>query len=234
MKVKAINLSKPKEVEHNGRMILTGIFKQSVKHQVMVTRAGLEGDGQADLKAHGGPDKAIYVYSEENYRFWEHEINRSTMPFGQFGENFTVDEMTDEVVHIGDIFKIGKLLAQVTQPRVPCFKLGIKMDLATFPRQFMWSGRVGFYMRVLEEAKVNTGDSIELVSEHPLKLTIKKSMLALSDSPENKEIILHALQIEGLSETIKSIWLFSIGGFTAYLVFFALETKVHRMSSAKW
>lgn len=199
MELLAINLSGLKKVAYKDRWIDTGIYKEPVQGAIRLTECGLEGDGQADLKNHGGPDKAVYVYTLENYRYWEWELGRD-LPFGQFGENFTVTGMPDEAVHIGDIFRIGEVKVQVSQPRVPCFKLGIKMEDPAFVGRFHHSGRVGFYLRVLQQGVVTAGDAIELLEAYPAKLSIGEAMLALHRGPRQREIIDRALEIPALSD----------------------------------
>ncbi|BBA34305.1 MOSC domain protein [Methylocaldum marinum] len=201
MELLAISLAEPKQVEYHGRSISTGIYKEPVEGPVKVGTFGLEGDVQVDLKNHGGKDKAIYVYTVENYRFWERELNKSSFAFGQFGENFTVSGMPDDTVHIGDIFAIGKLVVQVTQPRVPCFKLGIRMGDPSFVDAFLNSGRNGFYFRVLEEGEVNSGDTIVRLQQDEVRLNIRDAMLAIIKGPRQQEIIERALRIEALSES---------------------------------
>jgi MOSC domain-containing protein YiiM len=199
MELLAISLSEPKKVAYKGRWIETGIYKEPVRGSIRLNESGLEGDGQADLKNHGGPDKAVYAYTLENYRYWEQELGRD-LPFGQFGENFTVCGMPDEAVNIGDIFRIGEVKVQVTQPRVPCFKLGIKMGDPGFVARFHHSGRVGFYLRVLQEGAVTAGDPIELLEADPAQLCISVAMLALTKGPRQQEIISRALAISALSQ----------------------------------
>jgi MOSC domain-containing protein YiiM len=203
MELLAISLAEPKQVEYDGRLISTGIYKEPVEGPVKAGAFGLEGDVQVDLKNHGGKDKAIYVYTVENYRFWERELKKSSFAFGQFGENFTVSGMPDDTVHIGDIFAIGELVVQVTQPRVPCFKLGIKMGDPSFVDAFLNSGRTGFYFRVLEEGEVNSGDAIVRLQEDEGRLNIRDAMLAIIKGPRQQEIIERALRIEALSESWK-------------------------------
>lgn len=201
MKLLAISLAQAKQVEYNGRSVSTGIFKEPVVGPVKANPFGLEGDVQVDLENHGGKDKAIYVYTAENYRFWEKELDNPPFPYGQFGENFTVSGMPDEAVHIGDIFQVGKIVVQVTQPRVPCFKLGIKMGTPSFVDTFLKSGRTGFYFRVLEEGEVCSGDPIVRVQEGTERLTIADAMLAIIKGPRQQEIIAKALRIEALSQS---------------------------------
>lgn len=200
MELLAISLAVPKQVEYNQRWISTGIYKEPVSRPVRATALGLEGDVQVDRKNHGGQDKAIYAYTVENYRFWEQELNRGSFPYGQFGENFTVTGLPDEAVHIGDLFRIGPILVQVTQPRVPCFKLGLKMGDPLFVNAFLRSGRAGFYLRVLEEGEVSPGDTIMRIRVDEERLTLRDAMLALVKGPRQHEIIDRALRIDALSE----------------------------------
>ena len=144
MKLLSVNVSLPKEINFKGKTVRTGIFKKPVQGPVRVNKLNLEGDGQADLVGHGGEFRAVYVYSFDNYAYWERELDRKDFQYGQFGENFTVEGMLDEEVHVGDIFRIGTALFQVTQPRVPCYKLAIKMGVEGFYSRILESGRLGF------------------------------------------------------------------------------------------
>ena len=200
MKLLSISLAEARQVEYNQRQVSTGIYKEPVDGAVSATELGLMGDVQVDRENHGGRDKDIYVYSIENYLFWQEQLGVEAFPHGQFGENFTVSGMEDENVHVGDIFQFGEILVEVTQPRVPCFKLGIKMGDPKFVETFLHSGRVGFYLRVLREGTVRADDTISLAQEHPAKLNIRDCMLAIIKGPRQHEIIARALAIEALSE----------------------------------
>ncbi|MEO1653742.1 MAG: MOSC domain-containing protein, partial [Bacteroidota bacterium] len=159
-KLISVNVSLPKEVTYKGKTVRTGIFKEPVSGRVQVKKLNLEGDGQADLIGHGGEMRAVYVYSYDNYPPWAEELERDDFAYGQFGENFTVQGMLDSEIHIGDQFKIGTALFEVSQPRVPCYKLAMKMGVPDFYRRILKSGRLGFYFRVLEEGEVGAGDEI--------------------------------------------------------------------------
>ncbi len=174
MKLVSVNVSLPKLVVHDGGMVLTGIFKEPVSGRVRVTTLKLEGDGQADLDVHGGAHKAVYAYPCEHYDHWRRELGRNDFGFGQFGENLTVEGLLEDVVHIGDVFRVGSALLQVSQPRTPCFKLGIKMGTQSFLKPFLWSGRIGFYCRVLEEGEVGAGDPIHAVRTDPARLSVRE------------------------------------------------------------
>jgi len=199
MKLLSINVSLPKEVPYMGKTTTTGIFKEPVHGRVMLRTLNLDGDGQADLKGHGGIHKAAYTYSTENYDYWKRELGRTDFTFGQFGENFTVEEMLDAAIHVGDVFRVGTALVEVTQPRVPCFKLGIKMGLAPFPKMFLASGRPGFYLRVLEEGEVGAGDVIERITIDSERMTVREVCHLLYFDPKNVEGARKALRIQALS-----------------------------------
>lgn len=199
MSLRSVNVSVPKEVLHSGKTIRTGIFKEAVEDRVMLKRLNLEGDGQADLWSHGGAFKAVYVYSFENYGYWERELGRSDFKMGQFGENFTVEGMLEDAIHIGDIFRIGGALVEVSQPRVPCHKLAIKMGIEGFQNQFLSSGRVGFYFRVLEEGEVGAGDDIMLVKRDAQAMTVREVNELLYLDKENLDGSRKALSVPALA-----------------------------------
>ncbi|MBS1212365.1 MAG: hypothetical protein H6R26_981 [Proteobacteria bacterium] len=198
MQLLAISRATPRQIEHRGQVMQTGIYKEPVAGEHQVLRLGLPDDCQVDRVNHGGEDKAIYAYTLENHRYWEECLGLS-FPFGQWGENFTVSGMPDETVHVGDIFRIGSVVLQVTQPRVPCFKLGIKLGDSAFIARFHHSGRVGFYLRVLEEGVVSAPSPIELLERDAGGLDIRDAMLALSKGPRQREIIERALAVPALS-----------------------------------
>lgn len=195
----SVNVSLPKDILHKGKTISTGIFKEPVKGRIRVSKLNLEGDGQADLIGHGGIFRAVYVYSHDNYLYWANELNRNDFKYGQFGENFTVEGMLDDDIHVGDKFRIGTTLFEVTQPRVPCFKLAIKMDVEGFYSQILSSGRLGFYFRVLEEGEVGAGDVIEKVHEDPVAMTIQEVNSLLYFDKHDFKGMNNALKIKALS-----------------------------------
>src|SRR3954465_3364904 len=173
MKLASVNVSLPRPVEFRGQSGATSIFKEPTEGRVRVRRLSLEGDWQADLRYHGGLNKAVYAYPSEHYAAWAQELGRADLRPGQFGENLTVDGLTEDTVRLGDVFRIGTALLQVTQPRYPCYKLGIRMGDPAFPRRFLASGRTGFYLRVVEEGELGAGDAIEL-TERSDGLTIRE------------------------------------------------------------
>ena len=201
MKLLSVNVSKPKAVSYNGKTIHTGIFKVPVQGRVTLQRFNLDGDGQGDLAVHGGIDKAVYAYPNEHYEYWRRELLRDDLTYGQFGENFTVKGMLEDGVHIGDVFRVGTALVEVSQPRVPCFKLGLKMGIPTFPKRFLASERSGFYLRVQEAGEVGAGDAIERIKVGPERLTVKAVHHLLYFDSSNLEGIHEVLGIPALAES---------------------------------
>src|SRR5215475_10012953 len=173
MKLLSINVGLPREVEWDGRIIQTSIFKAPVHGRVPVRNLNVDGDQQSDLRVHGGVDKAVYVYPSEHYAFWRGELPNADLSWGAFGENFTTQRpLDDNVVHIGDRFRIGSTEFVVTQPRMPCFKLGIRFGRADMVKRFMHSGRNGFYLAVVNEGEVAAGDAIESVARDENGVTV--------------------------------------------------------------
>ena len=199
MKLLSVNVSLPREVPYRDGTLTTGIYKEPIEGRVWLGQLHLEGDGQADLKAHGGTYKAVYVYPHEHYAYWSTELGRDDLTYGQFGENFTVEGMLETDVNVGDTYRIGSALVQVTQPRVPCFKLAHKMGIPTFVKTFLQANRPGFYLRVLEEGEVGGGDEIELVQADPVGMSIAEMNHLLYFDNTNTENAKRALQVEGMS-----------------------------------
>jgi MOSC domain-containing protein YiiM len=199
MQVVSVNVSKPKDVVHDGAVVSTGIFKEPVKGRLWVRKLGIEGDGQADLTAHGGPDQAVYAYPVEHYAYWEEQLGRDPLPFGQFGENLSITGIDEASARVGDTLKIGTAVLQVTQPRLPCYKLGIRMGAGkTFPKRFQKSGRVGFYLRVMKEGELAAGDRIERV-DVPDSVTIAEFLKVYGSKRPSRRAISRVLAAPGLS-----------------------------------
>lgn len=174
MRLVSVNVGTPRRVEHQGRTVATGIFKRPVPGSVRVGATNLAGDGQADLRVHGGPHKAVYLYPREHYAHWAAVLERSDLPFGFFGENLTVAGMNEDETWIGDVLRVGSAVLQVSQPRTPCFKLALRTGIGDFPRLFAASGRTGFYLRVLEEGEVFSGAPIERLARDPAGLPVRR------------------------------------------------------------
>ena len=199
MTLLSINVSLPKEVPFGNKTLITGIYKEPIEGRVMLRTMSLDGDGQADLQAHGGTYKAVYVYPHEHYAYWSDTLERDDFSYGQFGENFTVTGMLETDVLVGNIYRIGGAMVQVTQPRVPCFKLAHKMGIPTFVKTFLQANRPGFYLRVLEEGIVGAGDEFELITADPIGMSVADINYLLYFDKTNVEQAERALQIEGMS-----------------------------------
>ncbi len=198
MKLVSVNVSLPRDVVTTRGVLRTGIFKEPVQGPVMARTSNLDGDGQADRRNHGGTYKTIYAYPIEHYPYWQARLGRSDFAFGQFGENFTVEGLLEDAAQIGDAYRVGGALVQVTQPRAPCQKLALRMDRPQFPKEFLASGRVGFYLRVLEEGLVRGGDSVELVARDPEVLTVREASRLWYLAPEDLDGTRRALRVAAL------------------------------------
>ncbi|MBZ5562595.1 MAG: MOSC domain-containing protein [Acidobacteriia bacterium] len=200
MKIISINVALPKVIVSNGEEVPTGIFKLPVNGPVRVHALNLEGDGQADLANHGGPNKAVYAYAWNNAQFWKQTLGRDDLHPGSFGENLTVDEFAEDTVAVGDELAIGTARFVVTQPRIPCFKLGIAMGLPAFPKMFLESGRTGFYLRVLDEGIVRAGDNIQKVdNREPARVTVRELAAAVQTLQASDDLLRRIRSLRALS-----------------------------------
>lgn len=168
----SVNVGQPREIQWNGRTVLTSIFKDPVSGPIRLQPHNLVGDQQADLTVHGGPDKAVYVYPSAYYADWRQDLPATDLPWGMFGENLTMAGVTDQTVHIGDRYRIGTTEVVVTQPRLPCYKLGIRFGRQTFLKQFLNSGRTGFYLSVAQAGEITGGDPVTLVARESHGVTV--------------------------------------------------------------
>ncbi len=200
----SVNVGLPRDVEWNGRVVHTGIWKEPVRGRCRVGRLNLEGDGQGDLAGHGGEQRAVFVYQIESYGHWQEQLKRTDFVHGQFGENFTVEGLSDDEVCIGDRFQIGSAVFEVTQPRVTCYRVGIRMNEPRMPALLTASGRPGFYFRVLQEGAVGAGDDIVKVGEAEERMTVAEinALLYLPDHARDR--LERALRIEALSHGWRS------------------------------
>jgi len=195
----SVNVGLPRDIEWKGRTVHTGIWKEPVPGRRRVGRLNVQGDGQGDLAGHGGEQRAVFVYQIESYRYWQKQLKRADLVFGQFGENFTIEGWPDDAVCIGDRFQIGSALFQVTQPRVTCYRVGIRMNEPRMPALLTSSGRPGFYFRVLQEGEVGAGDEIAKVGEVPERMTVAEINALLYTPNHSRDRLERALRIEALS-----------------------------------
>ncbi|MDA0179793.1 MOSC and FAD-binding oxidoreductase domain-containing protein [Solirubrobacter phytolaccae] len=195
----SVNVGLPKDVAWQGKTVFTGVFKEPVSGPRRVRRLNIDGDGQGDLGGHGGEMRAVFVYQAESYRYWEHELGRDDFSHGQFGENFTVDGLADAEVCIGDRYRIGTAVFEVTQPRVTCYRVGLRMNDPRVPALLVSHHRPGFYFRVLEEGEVEAGDAIVKLASGPEQMTVAEvdALLYLPGHPRQQ--LLRALRIPALS-----------------------------------
>ena len=201
MKLQSIFVGLPRTVSHQGKEVSTGIFKEEIKGVVKVNQLNIEGDQQADLTVHGGINKAVYVYAAEHYDFWKKERSDLVFSPGVFGENLSVTGLDKEdEVFIGDEFKIGTTIFAVTSPRLPCFKLGIKMNDNKFVKDFMQAERTGFYFKVLTEGQIQPGNSIEQLSSDPNKLSVRDIVRLYGVEKNNKSLLEKAVNTSALPE----------------------------------
>jgi MOSC domain-containing protein YiiM len=204
MKLLSVNVGRPRAVMQDGDAVLTGIFKDPVKGRVTLRTLNLDGDGQADLSVHGGPTKAVYVYPSEHYDYWKRELPGMELPWGMFGENFTTVGLLESQLNIGDKFHVGSATVTVTEPRMPCYKLGIKFGRPDIVKKFLASERTGFYFRVLEEGEVGADDGIRLIERNNDGLRVSDVTSLYTREKANLGLLRRAIKVEALPESWKS------------------------------
>jgi MOSC domain-containing protein YiiM len=198
-KVISLNVGLPRTVTFHRQTVTTGIFKEPVTGRIKLRRLNLDGDKQADLTVHGGPDKAVYAYPSEHYDYWKKRLPNVKLPWGMFGENLTTEGLLEDHVHIGDVFRVGSSEVVSTQPRMPCYKLGVKFGRMDIVRQFMNSKLTGIYFRVLKEGEVGAGDAIELIDRDENNVTVK-DIVKLATGEVDIATLRRAVNIEALPE----------------------------------
>lgn len=204
MKLISVNVGLPREVVYKGKTVKTGIFKEPVPGRVQVHRLNLDGDRQADLSVHGGPSKAVYAYPSEHYGYWRQELPGMDLPWGMFGENFTTEGLLEDLVNIGDRFRVGSAEVMVTEPRLPCYKLGVKFGREDIVKRFLQSGRTGFYVAVLQEGEVGAGDGIERIGRDRNSIPvpdITRLYITRNYSHADLQILQRATQLAALPES---------------------------------
>jgi ferredoxin-NADP reductase/MOSC domain-containing protein YiiM/ferredoxin len=195
----SVNVGLPRDIAWKGRTVHTGIWKTPVQGRCQARRLNLDGDGQGDLSGHGGEHRAVFVYQIESYRYWQERLGRTDFAYGQFGENFTIEGMPDQDVCIGDRYRIGSAMFEVTQPRVTCYRVGIRMNEPRMPAFLTGSGRPGFYLRVLQEGEVGAGDEIVKVAQSKERMTVAEINALLYSTGHSRCQLERALRIEALS-----------------------------------
>lgn len=197
--VVSVNVGLPREVEWRGKTVRTAVWKQPVQGRVFAGRLNLVGDGQADLAGHGGEQRALMVYQLESYRYWAAYLRREDFVYGNFGENLTVDGLADAEVCIGDRFRIGGGVFEISQPRVTCYRVGLRLDHPEMPALLVSHRRPGFYFRVIEEGEVGAGDQIEKISDGPERMTVADIDALLYSAEHPIEALRRAVRIPALS-----------------------------------
>lgn len=206
MKVISVNVGMPREVMWHGRRVTTGIFKEPVQGRVALRKLNMDGDGQADLSVHGGEHKAVYCYQLGHYGYWKAELPGRELPLGMFGENFTVDGPLEDSVFLGDRYSVGTAEVVVTQPRLPCYKLGIKFGDDDMVKRFFNARRTGFYLAVTREGEVGVGDEMRLVSSNPNRVPLSEIMrlyAAESYDADDAAAAQSVLRVEAVPESWK-------------------------------
>jgi MOSC domain-containing protein YiiM len=198
MKIISVNVGRPRLVVSNKQSVSTGIYKTPVAGRVMLRTLNLDGDRQADLNVHGGPTKAVYAYPAEHYNYWRDELPGTDLPWGMFGENLTTEGLEESAVNIGDRFRIGSAEITVTEPRMPCYKLGIRFGRADIIRRFLASGRTGFYFSVQREGEVEAGDEVELITRDDNNVTVADITRLYARENDDAETLHRAIALEAL------------------------------------
>jgi len=214
MKLISVNVGRPRVVESHGDPVSTGIFKEPVAGRVMLRTLNLNGDRQADLSVHGGPSEAVYAYPSEHYEHWKRELPEMNLPWGMFGENFTTVGLFESKLNIGDKFRVGSAIVMVTEPRMPCYKLGIKFGRPDIVKRFLPSERTGFYFSVLQEGEVGVGDPIELIERSRDSLRVSDVTALYTHEKHNIGLLRRAIEIEALPESWKSYFQHRLGKLT--------------------
>ncbi len=204
MKLVSLNVGLPRQVSFRGEFVTTGIFKEPVQTRTKLRKLNLEGDKQADLTVHGGLDKAVYSYPGEHYGYWRKELNGISLPWGMFGENFTTEGLFEESVNIGDQFQVGTARVIATQPRMPCYKLGVKFGRLDIIRKFLASGLTGIYFKVLQEGEVGAGDAIELIRRDENNITVKDIVRLYTVEQDDLQTMERAIKVKDLPDGWRS------------------------------
>lgn len=191
----------PQLLMRNGEPVATAIFKMPVSGRIKLRTLNLDGDGQADLSVHGGPSKAVYAYPSEHYDYWRHELPAMELPWGMFGENLTTSGLSEADLNIGDKFRVGTAVIMITEPRMPCYKLGLRFGRSDIIKRFLVSGRTGFYFAVLQQGEVSAGDQIELIEKSKHSVRVSDITRLYVHDRHNMELLRRAAEVEVLPES---------------------------------
>ncbi len=202
-KLLSVNIGRPQLVMRNGAAVSTAIYKKPIAGRVVLRTLNLDGDRQADLSVHGGPSKAVYLYPSEHYAFWQAEFPDTEFEPGMFGENFTTLGLSEPETNIGDKFRIGDAVVMVTEPRMPCYKLGVRFGRVDIIKKFLVSGRSGFYCSVLEEGEVGAGDRIDLIKRAQDRVRVSDITRLYTSEQRSVEMLRQAIELEALPESWK-------------------------------
>jgi MOSC domain-containing protein YiiM len=206
MKLISVNCGLPKEVLWHGQKVTTSIYKEPVEGRVGLRTLNLDGDRQSDLAVHGGKDKAVYCYQLSHYDYWRAELPGRPLPTGSFGENFTIEGPSEDSIHIGDRFSIGAAEVVVTQPRMPCYKLGIRFEADDMVKRFLQSGRTGFYLAVTREGEVGAGDDVATLHLDPRSVPVSeitRLYVVKRYDANDAAMVRRALEVEALTDSWK-------------------------------
>ena len=203
MKLISVNVGLPREITVGGKTVKTSIWKYPVQGRVHVSTLNLDGDQQSDLSVHGGVDKAVYLYPSEHYSYWRTQLLDVELPWGAFGENFTSDGVLEEQIRIGDRIRVGSAEFTVTQPRMPCYKLGIRFNRRDMVKRFLQSKRSGFYLAVIREGEVKKGDAIEFIEKQEAGVTITDIVNLYTVDSQNQELLRRATEVPALPQSWK-------------------------------
>ena len=204
MKLISLNVGIPRQVTYKSELVTTGIFKEPIHHRAILRKLNLDGDKQADLTVHGGLDKAVYSYPAEHYGHWQKELPGMYLSWGMFGENFTTEGLFEDNVNIGDQFQIGSAIVIATQPRMPCYKLGVKFGRMDIVKRFLASGLTGIYFKVLQEGEVGAGDVIKLIRRDDNNVTVKDVIRIYSVDKDDVQTLERAIKVKDLPDGWRS------------------------------
>ena len=213
MKLISLNIGLPRQVNFKGEVVNTGIFKEPIQRRVKLRKLNLDGDKQADLTVHGGIDKAVYSYAKEHYEFWRQDLQDMSLPWGMFGENFTTEGLFEESVNIGDTLQIGTARVIATQPRMPCYKLGVKFGRMDIIKRFLASGLTGIYFKVLQEGEVGAGDEIKLINRDQNNVTVRDIVRLYTVDREDVQTMERAVKVKDLPNGWRFHFIEQLGHF---------------------